>query len=44
MEMLEKVVDRANQTLGNAAEAHLVMPAIAHGFQRNGIDVVRHEC
>ena len=43
MQMLEQIIQTAEQRLDGAAEAHLVVPAIAHRLQGDGVDVVRDE-
>ncbi|OSS46628.1 hypothetical protein B5807_08353 [Epicoccum nigrum] len=43
VQVLEQVVQAAEQALDGLAQAHLVVPAVPHGAQRNGVDVVGDE-
>ncbi len=43
MEMLEQVVQAAEDALDGSAHGHLVLPALADGLQRDCVDMVRDE-
>ena len=43
VQVLKQVVQAAKQRLDRLAQAHLVVPPIPHGAQRDGVNVVRDE-
>jgi len=43
MEMLEQIIDTAEQTFDRSSKGHLIMPAITDCLQRDGIYMIRHE-
>ena len=43
VEMLEDIVQTPEQTLRDSPQGHLVVPSVANGLERNGVDMIRNE-